>query len=81
MKAQIQSAYSMLKRRNKSKFTPRHTVVKLQHAGVGAGGGGQLLQRHPGLLGPHPEPGFMLMTQGSHPVMLVGVSHSVTEPT
>lgn len=34
MKAQIQSAYSVLKRRNKSKFTPRHTVVKLQHANV-----------------------------------------------
>lgn len=31
VRAQIQSAYSMLNRANKSKFTPRCTVVKLQH--------------------------------------------------
>ena len=29
MRAQIQSAYSMLNRTNKSKFTPSHAVVKL----------------------------------------------------
>lgn len=30
MRAHIQSAYSMLNRANTSKFTPSHTVVKLQ---------------------------------------------------
>lgn len=73
MRAQIRSAYSVLNRASRSKVTPRYTVVKLQCI-KDKEKTWKLQQRHPSLLGPHPEPGFMPRAWGSHTVNLVGMS-------
>lgn len=66
MRAQIQSAYSMLNRTNKSKFTPSHAVVKLQHI-KGKGKNTKAATKEPQTPGTPSRTRFHADESGSHP--------------
>lgn len=66
MRAQIQSAYSMLNRTNKSKFTPSRAVVKLQHI-KGKGKNTKAATKEPQTPGTPSRTRFHADESGSHP--------------